>query len=82
MNPHNALLKAVLDAHIFRRNKRPLESKILASPLHVWNLLQGHDLTEQGDRGQPRVGLQGSLEGEALPILLSASVPSEYSSDG
>jgi hypothetical protein len=38
MNPYNTLLKAVLDARIFRRNKRPLESKILASLLHTSGL--------------------------------------------
>jgi putative transposase len=38
MNPYNTLLKAVLDARIFRRNKRPLESKILASLLYTSGL--------------------------------------------
>ena len=38
MNPYNTLLKAVLDARIFRRNKRPLESKILASLLYMSGL--------------------------------------------
>jgi hypothetical protein len=35
MNPYNTLLKAVLDAHVFRRNKKPLESKILACLLSI-----------------------------------------------
>jgi len=38
VNPYNTLLKAVLDAHVFRRNKRPLESKIVACLLYLAGL--------------------------------------------
>ena len=38
MNPYNVLLKAVLDARIFKRNKRPLESKIVACLLYLAGL--------------------------------------------
>lgn len=38
MNPYNTLLKAVQDARIFRRNKRPLESKIVACLLYLAGL--------------------------------------------
>lgn len=38
MNPYNTLLKAVQDARIFRRNKRPLESKVLACLLYLAGL--------------------------------------------
>jgi len=38
MNPYSTLLKAVLDAHIFRRNKRPLESKVIACLLYTSGL--------------------------------------------
>jgi putative transposase len=38
VNPYNVLLKAVQDAHIFKRNKRPLETKILACLLYLSGL--------------------------------------------
>jgi len=38
VNPYNVLLKAVLDARIFKRNKRPLESKIVACLLYLAGL--------------------------------------------
>ena len=38
MNPFDALLKAVQDAHVFERNKRPIESKIVASLLYMSGL--------------------------------------------
>jgi transposase-like protein len=38
VNPYNTLLKAALDAHVFRRNKRPLESKIVACLLYLAGL--------------------------------------------
>ena len=38
MNPYNTLLKAVQDAHIFKRNKRPVESKVVASLLYLSGL--------------------------------------------
>ena len=38
MNPYHILLKAVQDAHIFKRNKRPLESKVVASLLYLSGL--------------------------------------------
>ena len=38
MNPYHILLKAVQDAHIFKRNKRPLESKVVACLLYMSGL--------------------------------------------
>ena len=38
MTPYNTLLKAVQDARIFRRNKRPLRSKVLACLLYLAGL--------------------------------------------
>ena len=38
VRPYNTLLKAVQDARIFRRNKRPLRSKILACLLYLSGL--------------------------------------------
>lgn len=38
MSPCNLLLKAVQDGHIFRWNKRPLRSKIVACLLYVAGL--------------------------------------------
>ncbi len=38
MNPYNTLLKAVREARIFRRNKRPLESKVIACLLYLSGL--------------------------------------------
>ena len=38
MNPYEVLLKAVQDAHVFRRNKKPLESKVVACLLYLSGL--------------------------------------------
>jgi putative transposase len=38
VNPYHILLKAVQDAHVFRRNKRPLESKVVACLLYLSGL--------------------------------------------
>jgi len=38
VNPYNTLLKAVQDAHVFKRNKRPLESKVVACLLYLSGL--------------------------------------------
>ena len=38
MRPYNTLLKAAQDARIFRRNKRPLRSKVLACLLYLSGL--------------------------------------------
>jgi putative transposase len=38
VTPYNRLLKAVREAHIFRRNKRPLESKVVACLLYLSGL--------------------------------------------
>ena len=38
MNSYDVLLKAVQEARVFRRNKRPLESKIVACLLYMSGL--------------------------------------------
>ena len=38
MNPYEVLLKAVQNAHVFRRNKKPLESKVVACLLYLSGL--------------------------------------------
>jgi putative transposase len=38
VNLYNVLLKAVQDAHVFRRNKKPLESKVVACLLYLSGL--------------------------------------------
>ena len=38
MRPYDTLLKAVQDAHVFKRNKRPLESKVVACLLYLSGL--------------------------------------------
>jgi hypothetical protein len=55
MNPYNTLLKAILDAHVFRRNKRPLETKIdsCLPAVYVLTLLQSDDLPNKADRLEP-----------------------------
>jgi transposase-like protein len=38
LNPYDTLLKAVQDAHVFKRNKRPLEQKVVACLLYLSGL--------------------------------------------
>jgi len=47
VTPYNTLLKAVQDARIFRRNKRPLRSKILACLLYLAGGLSYRGMTYQ-----------------------------------
>jgi transposase-like protein len=38
VRPYDTLLKAVQDAHVFKRNKRPIESKVVACLLYLSGL--------------------------------------------
>jgi len=56
VRPYDTLLKAVQDAHVFKRNKRPLEQKVGCLPaLLVWDLVSRDDIPDEDDRGEPRL---------------------------